>query len=85
MKIKGLGGWKNKVSAVLWSNLRISSFLISKAVVCVKPSREQEDVALWFSKVQIQCYNHVSPLDAQVTTLRMQMALNFQLGKSRCN
>lgn len=77
MKIKGLGGWKNKVSAVLWFILRISSFLISKRVVCVKPSGEQENEDLWFSKVQIQCYSCVAILDARGTVLQMQMALNF--------
>lgn len=77
MKIKGLGGWKNKVSAVLWFNLRISSFLISRTVVCVKHSAEQENADLWFSKISIQCYNHVAILDAQGTVLQMQMALNF--------
>lgn len=77
MKIKGLGGWKNKVSAVLWFILRISSFLISKTVACVKHSGEQENADLWFSKVQIQCYNRVAILDARGTVLQMQMALNF--------
>lgn len=77
MKIKGLGGWKNKVSAVLWSDLRISSFLISEAVACVRCSGEEENVDLWFSKVQIQCCDHVATLDAHQTVLQTQMALNF--------
>lgn len=77
MKIKGLGGWKNKVSAVLRFSLRISSFLISKTLVCVKHSGERENADLWFSKIQIQSYNHAAILHAQGTTLQMQMALNF--------